>query len=195
MLTLKGSSSERQFLDQVIRKSGQNLLECLQCGKCSGGCPITSNEVGGPRKLIAEILAGMKEEALGDPTWWYCVSCGTCASRCPVEINMYKVATVLCEIAEKEKIAPSEPAIHRFEELFLKSVQEHGRVEELKTAMLFNLRSWKPLKDADKGVKLMMKGAISPMELLPGKRAQSGRAGRIFEKLRRDKEGGKHHEG
>lgn len=189
MLTLKGTSSEREFLEQVIRESGQNLLECLQCGKCSGGCPITSNEVGGPRKLIAEILAGMKEKALGDPTWWYCVSCGTCASRCPVEINMYKVATVLCEIAEKEKIAPSEPDIHRFEELFLKSVRDHGRAQELQTAMMFNLRSWKPFKDAGKGLRLIMKGAISPMEVLPAKRAECARTDRIFQKLRRDKEG------
>jgi heterodisulfide reductase subunit C2 len=189
MLTLKGISSEREFLDQVIGESGQNLLECLQCGKCSGGCPITSNEVGGPRRLIAEILAGMKEKALGDPTWWYCVSCGTCASRCPVEINMYKVATVLCEIAEKEKIAPSEPDIHRFEELFLKSVSEHGRVEELQTAMMFNLRTWKPFKDAGKGLRLMLKGAISPKDLLPGKKTQRARAEHIFEKLRRDNEG------
>ncbi|MDR3566404.1 MAG: 4Fe-4S dicluster domain-containing protein [Syntrophobacteraceae bacterium] len=190
MLTLKGTPSEREFLHHVIRESGQNLLECLQCGKCSGGCPITSNEVGGPRRLIAEILSGMKEAALGDPTWWYCVSCGTCATRCPVEINMYKVSTVLCEIAGKEDFAPSEPDIHRFEELFLKSVEEHGRVEELQTAMIFNLRSWKPFRDATKGLQLMLKGAISFKDLLPGKKAKQTEAGRIFEKVRRDKDSG-----
>src|SRR5512141_2857299 len=106
MLRLSGALAEKQFLDQVIQRSGQNLLECLQCGKCSGGCPITSDVVGGPRSMIAEILGGMKEQALRDPTWWYCVSCGTCATRCPVEINVYKVATVLCEIAEREEIKP-----------------------------------------------------------------------------------------
>ncbi|MGC8492074.1 MAG: 4Fe-4S dicluster domain-containing protein [Syntrophobacteraceae bacterium] len=187
MLTLKGTSSERQFLDQVIRKSGQNLLECLQCGKCSGGCPITSNEVGGPRKLIAEILAGMKEEALGDPTWWYCVSCGTCATRCPVEINIYQVATVLCEMAERENVTPCEPDIHRFEELFLKSVREHGRVEELQTAMLFNLQTRKPFKDAGKGLRLMLRGAISPKDLLPGKKPARARADHIFQQVLREK--------
>ena len=177
MLRIKGTCCEREFLEQVIRESGQNLLECLQCGKCSGGCPITSNEVGGPRRLIAQILGGMKEKVLGDPTWWYCVSCGTCAVRCPVEINMYKVSTVLCEIAEKEKIAPCEPDIHRFEELFLESVSKHGRAGELQTAMAFNLPSWKPFKDAGKGLKLMIKGAISPKDMLPGKRTGGARAG------------------
>lgn len=185
MVRLKGVAAERDFLHEVVRESGQNLLECLQCGKCSGGCPITSEKVGGPRRMIAQILYGLKEQALRDPTWWYCVSCGTCASRCPVEINVYKVATVLCEMAEREKIAPSEPGIHRFEELFLKSVRKNGRVLELQTAMLFNLRSWKPFKDAGKGLRLIMKGAISPLEIIKGGKGPDEKVSRIFEHVER----------
>ena len=147
MHRLKGIAQERQFVDEVIEKSGQNLLECLQCGKCTGSCPISSAQVGGPRQLIARILAGMKDEALQDPTWWYCVSCGTCANRCPVEINMYPVATVLCEMAEAQGVVPSEPDIHRFEALFLDSVRRYGRVQELKTVMQFNLRSFESQVD------------------------------------------------
>ena len=189
MIRLTGAPSERDFLKRVIRESGQNLLECLQCGKCSGGCPITSDVVGGPRRMIAEILAGMKEQTLKDPTWWYCVSCGTCATRCPVEINFYKVATVLCEMAENEKLSPSEPDIHRFEKLFLDSARKHGRVRELQTAMAYNIRSWKPFKDADKGMKLMIKGAISPMEILKGKKQGGERVSRIFQRVRQNKDG------
>jgi hypothetical protein len=69
-------------------------------------------------------------------------------------------------------------------------VEEHGRVEELQTAMLFNLRSWKPFRDATKGFRLMLKGAITPKDLLPGKKAKRAEAARIFEKLRRDKDSG-----
>jgi heterodisulfide reductase subunit C len=188
MVRLTGAVSERNFLHQVIRESGQNLLECLQCGKCSGGCPITSEGVGGPRRLIAEILSGLREQTLKDPTWWYCVSCGTCATRCPVEINVYKVATVLCEMAEREKLAPSEPDIHRFEELFLSSVRKYGRVRELQTAMAYNVRSWKPFRDAGKGMKLMIKGAISPMEILKGKSRKDGKISRIFERVQQEVE-------
>jgi heterodisulfide reductase subunit C len=138
--------------------------------------------------MIAQILSGLKEQALKDPTWWYCVSCGTCATRCPVEINVYKVATVLCEIAEREKFAPCEPDIHRFEDLFLKSVRKHGRVRELQTAMAYNLRSWKPFKDADKGLKLMIKGGVSPAEILSGKSRKDERVFRIFERVRQEQQ-------
>jgi heterodisulfide reductase subunit C2 len=179
MLRLKGAPSDREFLNEITRRSGQNLLECLQCGKCTGGCPIASEKISGPRRLIAEILVGMKNEALTNPTWWYCVSCGTCMTRCPVEINMYEVATALCEIAEESGIAPSEPDIHLFEELFLKSVEKYGRVKELRTVALYNLMMKNPLKDMDKGLTLMKKGAISPLEMLRGWN-KDGKVSRIF---------------
>lgn len=166
MFRLTGDPQERAFLHQVVQKSDQNLLECLQCGKCTAGCPIASEAVAGPRQLIATILIGMKDSALKDPTWLYCVSCGTCATRCPVEINMYAVSTALCEIAAKENIVPSVPEIHLFEELFLKSVRKNGRVQELRTVMEYNLRTRQPFKDLSQGMTLMRKGALSPFDIL-----------------------------
>ena len=194
MHRLKGIAQERQFVDEVIEKSGQNLLECLQCGKCTGSCPISSDQVGGPRQLIARILADMKDEALQDPTWWYCVSCGTCANRCPVEINMYHVATVLCEMAEAQGVVASEPDIHRFEALFLDSVRRYGRVKELKTVMQFNLRSLKPFKDAGKGLKLMLRGAISPVHFIKGG-SKDRDVAEIFKRVEQIKQKEESHEG
>jgi len=188
MLRITGAVSEKELLDQVMLRSGQNLVECLQCGKCSGGCPIASDTVGGPRQLIAQILSGMKQEALTNPTWWYCVSCGTCMTRCPVEINMYKVATALCELAEENGVAPSEPDIHLFEELFLKSVERYGRVNELRTVTAYNLKTKNPMKDMDKGITLMLKGAMSPVAMLTGW-AKDPKTARIFSLARRRTEG------
>jgi len=182
MLRLKGHAQEKAFLDQVMERSGQNLLRCLQCGKCSGGCPITSHTVGGPRRLIALILGGMKQAALQDPTWWYCVSCGTCATRCPVEINTYALATTLCEMAAEEGVQVSEPDIHRFEELFLKSVKTNGRVRELHTVMAFNLRSLRPFADAVIGARMALKGAVSPAALFSKGRSDR-RVLQIFQKI------------
>ncbi|MBI5585201.1 MAG: 4Fe-4S dicluster domain-containing protein [Deltaproteobacteria bacterium] len=183
MLRLKGRVEEQSLLEQVLERSGQNLLRCLQCGKCSGSCPISSAAVGGPRRLIARILGGMQEEALRDPTWWYCVSCGTCAGRCPVEINMYAVSTALCEIAAARGIEASEPGIHLFEDLFLKSVKKNGRVRELRTVLEYNLRSLRPFTDALIGARLALKGNISPAAVLrPGRRDRQ--VTRIFEKIR-----------
>jgi heterodisulfide reductase subunit C2 len=188
MFRLTGDPKERAFLHQIIQKSGQNLLECLQCGKCTAGCPIASETVPGPRQLIATILIGRKESALKDPTWLYCVSCGTCATRCPVEINMYAVSTALCEMAEKEKIAPPVPEIHLFEELFLKSVRKNGRVQELRTVAEYNLRTLQPFKDLSQGMTLMRKGAISPFDMLKGHK-KSPAVSALFSKVRQAGQG------
>lgn len=183
MFRLKGHVQEKKFLDQVMERSGQDLLRCLQCGKCSGSCPITSEAVGGPRRLIARILAGMQAAVLTDPTWWYCVSCGTCATRCPVEINMYAVATTLCEMAAETGVKASEPGIHLFEELFLKSVQNNGRVRELNTVMAFNLRSLRPFADAAIGAKMALRGVITPAAVLR-KGRRDPNVTRIFQHIR-----------
>ena len=188
MLRLTGQANERRFLNQVIQKSGQNLLECLQCGKCTASCPISSADVGGPRKLIAAIHTGTKDLALKDPTWLYCVSCGSCAARCPVEINMYAVSTALCEIAAKEGVRPSEPDIHLFEELFMRSVRKHGRVQELRTVMEFNLRSLNPFKDLAHGMTLMRKGALSPLDFLKSHKKDPA-VSRIFSKVEQAQNG------
>lgn len=188
MLRITGAPAEQEFLNQVVLRSGQNLLECIQCGKCTGGCPIASEKVSGPRRLIAEILSGMRNEALNNPTWWYCVSCGTCMTRCPVEINMYQVATTLCELAEESGLAPSEPDIHLFEELFLKSVEKYGRVKELRTVAVYNLATKNPFKDLDKGLTLMRKGAMSPLDMLTGW-TKDPKVSRIFSLARRKTEG------
>ena len=182
MFRLKGHVKEKAFLEEVMERSGQNLLQCLQCGKCSGGCPIASHTVGGPRRLIARILGGMEQEALQDPTWWYCVSCGTCATRCPVEINTYALSTTLCEMAAEKGIKASEPDIHRFEELFLKSVKANGRVRELHTVMEFNLRSLRPFADAVIGAKMALKGVVSPAAFLSKGRSDR-RVSQIFKKI------------
>ena len=138
--------------------------------------------------MIAEILLGMTEAALSDPTWWYCVSCGSCVTRCPVDINTYEVATALCEEAHKRGIKPSEPDIHRFEDLFLKSVKKYGRVKELRTVALFNLLSGQPFKDMDKGLTLMRNGAVSPLEIVMDWKKDE-RIARIFERAERSGDG------
>ena len=188
MFRLKGHVQEKQFQEIVMERSGQNLLQCLQCGKCSGSCPITSESVGGPRRLIARILGGMQADALQDPTWWYCVSCGSCATRCPVEINMYAVSTTLCEMAAEQGIKPSEPGIHLFEELFLSAVEKSGRAQEMNTALQFNLRSLKPFADVGIGVKMALKGNLSPAAII-GRGHHDSKVAQIFKTIKHKKKG------
>ena len=46
----------------------------MQCGVCSGSCPIGIAMDHGPRKLFMMIRAGMKDEVLASNTLWNCTS-------------------------------------------------------------------------------------------------------------------------
>ena len=61
---------------------GDKMSLCMQCGMCSGSCPIGTLMDHGPRKLFMMVRAGMKEAVLTSNTIWNCTSCYNCVVRC-----------------------------------------------------------------------------------------------------------------
>lgn len=61
-----------------------DLYACLQCGKCVGGCPLSSKSKLNTRKLMREILLHDTPDDLNKRNEvWECTACGTCTQRCP----------------------------------------------------------------------------------------------------------------
>lgn len=79
------------FVSKVEELSGQNLLACYQCGKCSAGCPNVCEMDILPNQIIRYAQLGLKEELLGSKSIWVCASCMTCDVRCPKGINVAEV--------------------------------------------------------------------------------------------------------
>ncbi len=82
------------FVNKVKDISGQNLLDCNQCGKCSAGCPAAFAMDLLPNQVIRLAQLG-QEEVLKSKTIWLCASCLTCASRCPRGVDLSKVMDAL----------------------------------------------------------------------------------------------------
>jgi Fe-S oxidoreductase len=62
------------------------LLECIQCGRCTGGCPVSLKTALNVRRLIYDtLLHVMTVDA--HPELWDCTTCTTCSVRCPKEVN------------------------------------------------------------------------------------------------------------
>jgi heterodisulfide reductase subunit C len=74
--------------------SGQNLMACNQCGKCSAGCPAAFAMDLLPNQVIRLVQLGL-EEVLQSRTIWLCASCLTCASRCPKGVDLSRVMDTL----------------------------------------------------------------------------------------------------
>ncbi|MDI6841139.1 MAG: 4Fe-4S dicluster domain-containing protein [bacterium] len=79
----------------VIRKieeiSGENILKCYQCGKCSAGCPAVGAMDILPNQAIRLIQVGEVDEVVNSKTVWVCASCFTCSARCPKGVDVAKV--------------------------------------------------------------------------------------------------------
>jgi Fe-S oxidoreductase len=60
------------------------LYACLQCGKCTGGCPVSINGPLNIRVLMREVLLREKPDSILDrPEIWECTTCAACSLRCP----------------------------------------------------------------------------------------------------------------
>jgi len=81
-----------EFLAQVAsRKDGEPALACMQCGMCSGSCPLGYAMEYPPRKIILQARAGNLDKVLASPSTWMCIGCYTCSLRCPRGIELTEV--------------------------------------------------------------------------------------------------------
>jgi quinone-modifying oxidoreductase subunit QmoC len=118
-------------------EGGDRIALCMQCGMCSGSCPIGTAMDQGPRKLFMMIRAGMKEAVLTSDTIWNCTQCYNCVVRCPRQIPVTNILQGLATVAVKEGFAPRQPTA-RFSKAFWFSVRRFGRTDErLVTALYY----------------------------------------------------------
>jgi heterodisulfide reductase subunit C len=91
------------FVQQVEEISGQDLLACNQCGKCSAGCPVVAAMDLLPSQVIRMAQLGM-EEVLESETIWICASCLTCVTRCPKGVDLPRLMEALRQIALRQGV-------------------------------------------------------------------------------------------
>ena len=96
------SKVRSDFVRQVETISGESLLACNQCGKCSAGCPLAFSMDILPNQVIRLAQLGI-EEALDSQTIWSCAACLTCVSRCPKGIDLPRVMEAMRIIAMERR--------------------------------------------------------------------------------------------
>ena len=103
-VTLSIDKVRGPFVRQVEEISGQDLLSCNQCGKCSAGCPVVAAMDLLPSQVIRMAQLGM-EDVLESNTIWICASCLTCGTRCPKGVDLPRLMEALRQIALRQGAA------------------------------------------------------------------------------------------
>ncbi len=95
---------QSDFVKKVEEISGQGLLSCNQCGKCSAGCPMSFAMDLLPNQIIRLAQLGMEEDIARSKTVWICASCLTCSVRCPQGVDLGRVMEALRLITLRKNI-------------------------------------------------------------------------------------------
>ncbi len=110
---------------------GDRMNMCMQCGVCSGSCPLNDQMDLGPRKIFMMVRAGMKEAVLKSNSFYNCVSCYNCVVRCPRQVPVKYILHGLGRLAILEGYQDKKDVANaRFADAFWWSVTKFGKTDE-----------------------------------------------------------------
>jgi heterodisulfide reductase subunit C2 len=160
-LVVQKGNTDSSVLKDVERISGVNIGSCLQCKKCTNGCPLTVRNATPPSEVIRRLQFHGDESVLNSELVWTCVSCELCYSRCPMQIDMSAVMDALRIIAVKKNVAKHKGNIPLFNRLFLKTVRLFGRTYDLGMIAAYKAGTSSYLQDTEKFPMMLKKRKIA----------------------------------
>ncbi len=125
----------------VARPGCEQLMSCVQCGTCSGTCPLSLYMDFTPRRVIAFVREGFRRGALDSQTIWLCASCYACTVHCPQDIHITDVMFTLKREAIRERQYPRRFPIPVLAQEFYRMVRGRGRISEFWVVLRLVLRT------------------------------------------------------
>jgi heterodisulfide reductase subunit C len=102
-------TKSKKYLDLEFKytiakdKSGKDLYECFSCGTCTAGCPERElDNLYSPRRVIKNVLLGMKDPVFSNKFVEICSSHHRCLTQCPQGVEIPKLMNAIKNIAIKE---------------------------------------------------------------------------------------------
>ncbi len=197
---------ESVFVQEVEKRSGQNVSSCYQCGKCSAGCPICFDMDFSPNQIIRLIQMGLRNEVLSSSSIWMCASCQTCTTRCPLNIDLARIMDALRIISHlqdhRKKFKPKSfvkdladrtydgllrtlemdiaSNLKVFSKVFLESIRQYGRLSEVGLIMNYNINSGFLFSNVKNAPAFLSRNKL---KLKPADLKRIDKVRRMFEKL------------
>ena len=141
---------------------GEKIRHCLQCGLCSGTCPLSLYMDYTPRRLMHLSREGFKEEVLSSSSIWLCTACYACMVECPKKINITHLMYALKQRAIEEGFYPKRFAIPVMAQQFARMVRGTGRITEswLVVQIFARTAIWRLMGMSGLGLRLFRTGRM-----------------------------------
>jgi heterodisulfide reductase subunit C len=158
-MNLAAAEISGDFASLVEAESHANLMACLQCKKCTSGCPVASVADVKPHEMVRMVQFGQRDEVLASKMLWQCSSCQTCATRCPQKVSVAALNDGLRRMSLRAK-SPSKSAVPIFNRIFMNAVRARGRMNEAGLMASFKLRTGRLFEDMGKLPMMLLKGKM-----------------------------------
>lgn len=155
-------------------EEGEWVKVCMQCGVCSGSCPLGPYWDHPPQEIFMMIRAGKRDEVLQSSSMWMCTSCYNCIARCPRELPITHIMHGLAHYAKRLGVAPKDQVTAKFAQLFWDNLAKTGRVNELKLGISLYFMNGisegisTSIKMQKIGMGMFFAGRLDPLELVGG---------------------------
>ncbi|HEY5961558.1 MAG TPA: 4Fe-4S dicluster domain-containing protein [Polyangiaceae bacterium] len=156
ILSLKKSDLSGELGVTVDAMSQARVSACVQCKKCSAGCPLAELADIKPHELVRLAQLGQTGELLSSRMVWQCTSCHTCTTRCPQQVDISAMNDALRRLSRERGQGNANSSQPTFNDSFLESIRKRGRVYELGLMTSYKLRTLRLFEDLDK-LPLMLK--------------------------------------
>jgi len=160
-IIISKEKTDTGLLQSVKEISGVDVAGCLQCKKCTNGCPVTTLVKVPPSEIIRRLQLNAGDSILSSDLVWMCASCETCFSRCPMQIDMAAVMDALRIISVKKNAAKQKGNVPLFNRWFLKTISIFGRTYDLGMIAAYKIGTSSYLQDTDKFPMMLQKRKIA----------------------------------
>ncbi len=169
-------SYQGSFLKEVEAnvEEGDWVKMCMQCGVCSGSCPLGPHWEHPPQEIFIMIRANKRDDVLKSSSMWMCTSCYNCIVRCPRGLPITHIMHGLAHYADRLGLAPEEQPTRKFAKKFWNNLTKTGRVNELKLGLALYFMNGMgegiktSLKMKDVGLGMVKTKRMNPMEMMGG---------------------------
>ncbi len=175
----------QDFSQQVEERSHAGLMACLQCKKCTSGCPVAGRADFKAHELVRLTQLGQRDLVLRSRMIWECTSCQTCATRCPQGVSIAAMNDTLRMMSREAEATFDKTTVPVFNDIFLRSIRRRGRVYELGLMAAYKFRTMRLFEDVDKAPTMLIKRKL---RLLPKNVPGRAERKRIFARASKARE-------